>query len=474
MEKIKIREDNKKVYKLAYIILGIYAFVIAYVNIMNTQNIVLLYSLLISTVVFLLSLIVLLVFKRKRHTVEVSYNTNQLLFYQSTYEKNKQLKLLIVIFDILSLISLIGLTTYFFFKMDFVRAYDYYGLIALGAISLALIAVLIKDIINLSKIDRCEINHSLFINSYDKKLLLGLIMIIIGIFNIGILSFEVPHFKVLWIDILVFELLGLLTTIIYILCLYFSSKYYSHYTFKKIDDILIDTEILECIGKGQFASIYKVYVPSLDKIFAVKKLEATRPVDISRFEDEFKLMKSVNHPNLLQVYSYNELKLEYIMDYCDFNIYDYINTHAISKEERLSLINQLIEGMEYLHKHGILHRDLSLGNVMIKQINDNEIKLVITDFGLAKSEINLTKTKTEQGERSSLVDMAITKLSQYTAQSDIYGIGYIMNFIYTGQVAITQDDYMSKICARCMDINLNNRYHSINEIKEELSKGETL
>ncbi len=65
MEKIKIREDNKKVYKLAYIVLGIYASIIAYVNIMNTQNIVLLHSLLISIVVFLLSLIVLLAFKRK-------------------------------------------------------------------------------------------------------------------------------------------------------------------------------------------------------------------------------------------------------------------------------------------------------------------------------------------------------------------------------------------------------------------------
>ncbi len=43
MEKIKIREDNKKVYKLAYIVLGIYASIIAYVNIMNTQNIVLLH-----------------------------------------------------------------------------------------------------------------------------------------------------------------------------------------------------------------------------------------------------------------------------------------------------------------------------------------------------------------------------------------------------------------------------------------------
>lgn len=474
MEKIKIREDNKKVYKLAYIILGIYAIVIAYLNIMNTQNLVLLYSLLASTGVFLFSFMVLLVFKRKRHTVEVSYNTNQLLFYQSTYSKNKQLKSLIVIFDTLGLLSLIGLTVYYFFKMDFVRAYDYYGLIALGAVSLILVFILVKDIINLTKIDRCELNHSFFINSYDKKFILGLIMIIIGIFNIGILSFEVVHFKVYWHDILIFELIGLLTTIIYILDLYFSSKYYSHYSFKKIDEILIDTEILECIGKGQFASIYKVYVPSLDKIFAVKKLEATRTVDISRFEDEFKLMKSVNHPNLLQVYSYNELKLEYIMDYCDSNILDYINTHALSKEERLSLINQLIDGMEYLHNHGILHRDLSLGNVMIKQINDNEIKLVITDFGLAKSEVNLTKTKTEQGERSTLTDMAIRKLSQYTAQSDIYGIGYIINFIYNGEVAITTDDYISKICIKCMDINLNNRYHSISEIKEDLSKGETL
>ena len=57
MEKIKIREDNKKVYKLAYIILGIYAIVIAYLNIMNTQNLVLLYSLLASTGVFLFSFI---------------------------------------------------------------------------------------------------------------------------------------------------------------------------------------------------------------------------------------------------------------------------------------------------------------------------------------------------------------------------------------------------------------------------------
>ena len=68
--------------------------------------------------------------------MEVTYESHQLLFYQSNYEKNKRLKLLIVLLDSLGLISLISLSLYFYIKMDFVRVYDYYGLIILGAISL--------------------------------------------------------------------------------------------------------------------------------------------------------------------------------------------------------------------------------------------------------------------------------------------------------------------------------------------------
>lgn len=147
MEKLKVREDNKKLYKITYIIITLFACIIAYINIMNTMNLIVLYSLGIATIVFLLALIVLLIIKRKRNTMEISYDEHQLLFYQSTYEKNKQLKTLISFFDLLCLLSLLGVSYYFYFKMEFVKVYDFYGLIELGAIGIFLLFILINDIV---------------------------------------------------------------------------------------------------------------------------------------------------------------------------------------------------------------------------------------------------------------------------------------------------------------------------------------
>ena len=474
MEKIRIREDNKKLYKLIYIIIAAFASIIAYVNIMNTQNLSLLYTLFGITLIFLISLIVFLIIKRKRSMVEVTYESHQLLFYQSNYEKNKRLKLLIVLLDSLGLISLISLSLYFYIKMDFVRVYDYYGLIILGAISLFIIFILIKDVINISKIDRYELSNITFnLFSYDKKFLLGFVMLLVGAFNIGILSFNVPHFEVSWIDLLFFELIGLITTIIYLLNLYLTNRYNSYFTFKKIDEVLMDTEVLECIGEGLYAAVYKAYVPSLDNIYAIKKLTATEVSDIERFENEFKIMKSLDHQNLLHVYSYNEIKLEYIMDYADYNLKQYIESNALNSKERLNLINQLLDGMEYLHNHNVLHRDLSLGNVMIKKISDDEIKLLITDFGLAKGERSYSKTKTSSGYASTIEDPAIPSVKHETAQSDIYAIGYLMNYIINSEMGYKDNgDYISKIIERCLSLNLDTRYHSVTEIKEDLSKGE--
>ena len=475
METIKIREDNKKIYKLIYIMLGIYSCIVFYLNIMNVQSLPLLYSLFASTSLILVLLIVLGIIKRKRNIVEINYQHSQLLFYQSTYKNNKKLKLLTILFDVLGIISLTSLTLYFYIKMDFIRVYDIYGLIALGAVLLFLIFILVKDIVKYNQIDRVEVSNSIFnIYSYDKKFLAGFTMLLVAAFNIGILSFNIPHFKVYWSDLLIFEIIALISTIIYLLGLFISSKYYSYYTFKKIDEILMDTEILECIGKGTLASVYKAYVPSLDKIFAVKKLDSTEPEDIQAFENEFKLMKSLENQNLLSVYSYNEIKLEYIMDYMDYSLYEYMESHALTNEERIALINQLLDGMEYLHNHKILHRDLSIGNIMIKMINDNEYILKITDFGLAKTkgQLKVTGTKTERRLESTYEDPA-SNYRYYTEQGDIYGIGCLINYIYYGTTTIqTKDDYISKIITKCMITDLSQRYKSVNEVREDLNKGE--
>ena len=166
MEKVKIREDNKKVYTFMYIILAIYAGVVAYINIMNTKNIVVLYTLFGTTIFMLILVTIFLIIKRIRNITLVDYEPSEILLYQSNDKANKKNKLLVVIFEILSILSLSGLTYYFFFKMDFVRAYDYYGLIIMGGILLFLILVLVKDIIRINQMDRCDTKSILSIFSY--------------------------------------------------------------------------------------------------------------------------------------------------------------------------------------------------------------------------------------------------------------------------------------------------------------------
>ena len=468
MEKVKIREDNKKIYTFMYILLTIYAGVVAYINIMHTKNLVVLYTLFGTTIFMLILTTIFLIIKRKKNITLVDSEPTEILLYQSTAKENKKTKILVVFFDLLSILLLSGLTYYFFFKMDYVRAYDYYGLIIMGAILLFLILILVKDIIRINQLDRCDTKSILSIFSYDKKVSVALMMILMAIFNIGILSFNVPHFKVYWIDLLFFELIGLFTTISFILSLYFDSKYYSNFTFKKIEQDNINAKVLECVGKGTFASVYKVYIPSLDTVFALKRLDSTKEKNVKKFEREFYLLKSLEHKNLISVYSFNEIKLEYMMDYMDFNLQSYLETHALDDKTKKDLANQLLDGMEYLHNHSIVHGDLASGNVMIKVTKDNELVLKITDFGLSNNK-PLAFAKTRTNTHPAFEDPTLRSANTPTYSNDIYAIGGLINYIYTGNPYVElKDDALSKVISKCMDLNVSNRYKNIQEIKEAL------
>lgn len=100
MEKVKIREDNKKIYTFMYILLTIYAGVVAYINIMNTKNLVVLYTLFGTTIFMLILTTIFLIIKRKKHITLVDSEPSEILLYQSTAKENKKPKILVVsIFD---------------------------------------------------------------------------------------------------------------------------------------------------------------------------------------------------------------------------------------------------------------------------------------------------------------------------------------------------------------------------------------
>ena len=123
--------------------------------------------------------------------------------------------------------------------------------------------------------------------------------------------------------------------------------------------------------------------------------------ELSRFKQEFDVLKSLRSPYVIDVYSFNKETNEYTMEYMNETIFDYIghyygpNKNNLSLQKRKNIITQVCRGLEYIHSKGILHRDISLTNVFIKHYDDVDV-VKIADFGLVKvPDSNLTSLKSE-------------------------------------------------------------------------------
>lgn len=82
--------------------------------------------------------------------------------------------------------------------------------------------------------------------------------------------------------------------------------------------------------------------------------------DLDRFNLEFKVMQALNSPYILEVYSMDNIKNEYIMEYADCTLFDFIqmNNQKLTFEERRKLCIQVIKGFEYLSEKQIFHRKI--------------------------------------------------------------------------------------------------------------------
>ena len=108
-------------------------------------------------------------------------------------------------------------------------------------------------------------------------------------------------------------------------------------------------------------------------------------------------MKELNSPYILEVYKFDEVKNEYIMECADETLYNYIsknNTH-LTTSQRKFIINQIFKSFDYIHNKIGLHRDISSTNILIKHYDDLLI-IKVSDFGLVKiTDSNLTDDDSE-------------------------------------------------------------------------------
>ena len=160
--------------------------------------------------------------------------------------------------------------------------------------------------------------------------------------------------------------------------------------------------------------------------------------EIARFKQEFDVLKSLQSPYVVTVYSYNDSQNEYTMEYMDESIYEYIRRKnaTLSLADRKSIIAQVCKGLSYIHSKGLLHRDISLTNVFIKHYEDVDV-VKIGDFGLVKlPDSTMTSLQSELKGSLNDPDLIHVGFSNYEICHETYALTRLCYYILTGRTNV--------------------------------------
>ncbi len=200
--------------------------------------------------------------------------------------------------------------------------------------------------------------------------------------------------------------------------------------------------IVERIGAGGMATVFKAYQPTLDRYVAIKVLPAYHardPIFVKRFVQEARSVAKLAHPNIVQIHDFGEQdNITYIvMEFVDGGTLKDRLKRALPPGEAVDFVIQAAEGLDCAHRNGIIHRDVKPANMLLRK----DGHLLLSDFGIAKileGTTHLTRVGTgigtpqymspEQG-MGQLVDR----------RSDIYSLGIVLFHCLTGRVPFTAD-----------------------------------
>ena len=205
-------------------------------------------------------------------------------------------------------------------------------------------------------------------------------------------------------------------------------------------------EILERIGTGGMAVVYKTRDHRLNRLVAVKilKPELAQDEDFRRrFNAESQAVAQLSHPNIVSVYDVSRGgDTEYIvMELIDgITLKQYMEKRGqLNWRESLHFITQILRGLSHAHSRGIVHRDIKPQNVMV--LRDGSVK--VADFGIACLE-NSAQTLTQEALGSvHYISPEQARGERTDARSDIYSAGVVMYEMLTGRLPFEGDSAVS-------------------------------
>ncbi len=206
-------------------------------------------------------------------------------------------------------------------------------------------------------------------------------------------------------------------------------------------------KIIELIGKGGMAAVYKGYQPSMNRNVAIKIMAQQYTGEeafVQRFENEARLIAQLEHAHILPVYDFGQQEgmLYIVMRYLPTGtLEDRITRDGMPIREAVHIFNQIASALDYAHSRGVIHRDLKPANILI----DAQNNAFLSDFGIAKSleeQSNLTGTGGVVGTPTYMSpEQGLGE--KIDARSDIYALGVMLFEMLTGQVPFTADNPMA-------------------------------
>ena len=208
--------------------------------------------------------------------------------------------------------------------------------------------------------------------------------------------------------------------------------------------------LVEKLGKGGMATVFKAYHPSLDRYVAIKALHPAfmeHPGFLDRFEREAKVVAKLEHPNIVPIYDFSEhegrpyLVLKYVRGE---TLKARLEKSKLTYKESRRIFRVISSALAYAHKQGVLHRDVKPSNVLL----DKAGGIYLADFGLAR--ITETSQTTLSGQMMMGTPHYISPeqakgLGNLDSGTDIYSLGIMMYELLVGQVPFQADTPFSVI-----------------------------
>jgi TolB-like protein/Tfp pilus assembly protein PilF/predicted Ser/Thr protein kinase len=264
---------------------------------------------------------------------------------------------------------------------------------------------------------------------------------------------------------------------------------------------LDDYELLEEVGRGGQGVVFRARQKSLNRVVALKVISLGQwasKAHLKRFRREAEAAASLEHPGIVPIYEVGERdgSCYFSMKFVEGGQLDEVVRRApMSIRQAAELIAKVARTVHFAHEHGILHRDIKPGNILL----DAKGEPHLTDFGLARLvefESTITRTMEVMGTPSYMApEQAVGNNAAVNSATDVYGVGAVLYQLLTGHPPFAGgtsyetikllldteprqprvlnskiDRDLSTICLKCLEKRPERRYSSPLALAEDLER----